>query len=275
MSIEAIQWALDAQAPMTQKHVLLILANYADERGECWPSVENMAEKCGASKRTVINAVSKLIDGGFLTASSQFRRDGRRTSNRYTLNFNVHQVQNSTKCNFDQVQNLHPTKCNPCTLPSAESAPLLRDTKEKTQKKKDTKDARPRKRLKPTDPFPAIPESLQTPEFKERWQMWLDFRANRKKKPVSPEAARLIFDDLEPVGPARACELINHSIKNDWQGIFVKDMATFQPADDDEEDDYEGRMIREGNAEWARLEAERDAKFKADWEARKLANGNA
>lgn len=86
MSNEAITWAFKQDLPTTQKFVLVALADYADEAGECFPSHNKTAERVGASRSTVRRAIKQLTEQGYLTYVREQRKDGTFTSNRYSLN---------------------------------------------------------------------------------------------------------------------------------------------------------------------------------------------
>ncbi len=77
--------------------------------------------------------------------------------------------------------------------------------------------------------FP-IPVGLDTPEFREAWREWCEFRRHTKRKPISEPAARLQMPDLERAGPAAAVEAIHKAIKKDWQGL-VLDTSKGNPDD--------------------------------------------
>lgn len=55
-----------SELPMTEKMVLLCLADFANDRGECWPSVDTIAGKCSCSDRTVQKAIKNLRAWGLL-----------------------------------------------------------------------------------------------------------------------------------------------------------------------------------------------------------------
>lgn len=65
----------------------------------------------------------------------------------------------------------------------------------------------------------ALPAELDTPLFRESWGKWVVFR-QKKRKPISEDAAREQISELTRYGPAVAAEAIRQSIKSDWQGLF-------------------------------------------------------
>lgn len=86
MSNEALTWAFRQDLPLTQKFVLVALADYADENGECFPKHERTAQRTGTSVSTVKRAIKSLTETGYLTTTHQYRDDGRFRANRYRLN---------------------------------------------------------------------------------------------------------------------------------------------------------------------------------------------
>lgn len=69
---------------MTQKIVLLKLADNANEAGVCWPSLQTIAEDCGCSVRTVSRAVSHFEGINLLSHDRRFNR-----SNMYQFNMDT------------------------------------------------------------------------------------------------------------------------------------------------------------------------------------------
>lgn len=81
MSVQAITWALGVECTSaTEKAVLLVLANYADERGKCWPSQRTVAKQACTSERTVRRMVADLEARGLLTRENRRRADGSRST---------------------------------------------------------------------------------------------------------------------------------------------------------------------------------------------------
>lgn len=67
MSFQAMAWAVGQQLPTREKFVLLMLANYAsNDKWECHPSVNTLAENTGMSRDTVMRAIKELEGNGYL-----------------------------------------------------------------------------------------------------------------------------------------------------------------------------------------------------------------
>lgn len=86
MSFQAMAKAVEIKLPSQEKYVLIMLANYADESGKCWPSVQTLANDTGLSTATVKRVLKKLTDRGVLSRA-QRRKGGMKTSNLYALNW--------------------------------------------------------------------------------------------------------------------------------------------------------------------------------------------
>ncbi|MGY2048883.1 helix-turn-helix domain-containing protein [Methylobacterium sp. JK268] len=79
MSISALNWALNVQVgSASQKLVLLLLANFADEQGRSWPSQKVIAEKACLSVRSVVTALAELETAGFIRREARWRPGGSR-----------------------------------------------------------------------------------------------------------------------------------------------------------------------------------------------------
>lgn len=81
MSVQAISWALSVKTGSpSAKLVLITIANYADERGVCWPSQHLIARQTEQSIDSVQRRLKELEAEGFLTHKSR-----RRSSHIYCL----------------------------------------------------------------------------------------------------------------------------------------------------------------------------------------------
>lgn len=86
MSIQAINWSLSANADGPgQKLVLIILANYADEKGEAWPSQKTIAAQACMTDRAVRSNLAKLEAAGLIGRTHRYRKDGTFASDAYRL----------------------------------------------------------------------------------------------------------------------------------------------------------------------------------------------
>ncbi len=74
------------------KLVMLCLADFANDEGYCYPSIETIARKSGIAESTTKGVIKRLAEGGFLSKKqrSKLGDSGRRvaTSNAYYLNIN-------------------------------------------------------------------------------------------------------------------------------------------------------------------------------------------
>lgn len=88
MSFTAMAWASKQKVnTASQKLVLLMLANYADDEDKCWPSKKTLADVCCLSKAAICSNIVKLEEGGFLSVE---KREG--TSSIIRLNTGVHKA---------------------------------------------------------------------------------------------------------------------------------------------------------------------------------------
>ena len=88
MSIEYLNHALKIEGlTPTKKFILVVLANYADERGSCYPSYKHLAKIVGLkSFKGVQKAIKEFEELGFLRIEHRKLDNGGNTSNRYYLN---------------------------------------------------------------------------------------------------------------------------------------------------------------------------------------------
>ncbi len=89
MSIDlySLAWKTSFPGKPLKKLVLLCLADYTnDHEGYAWPSYDTMVDRCGASRRGIINAVNELEADGWLRREQRTRNDGQPTSNAYWIN---------------------------------------------------------------------------------------------------------------------------------------------------------------------------------------------
>lgn len=88
---EAQVWARKQRlgGDVAAKIILMILADYADEWGTCYPGVDRIAEEAELSKSTVLRRLKALAEAGLVTVERRADGRGHRTSNRYVLEIEV------------------------------------------------------------------------------------------------------------------------------------------------------------------------------------------
>ncbi|USD68109.1 helix-turn-helix domain-containing protein [Vibrio sp. SCSIO 43136] len=72
----------------SDKLIMLCLADFCNDKGFCWPSIETIARKSGVSVSTVKAVLKKLVEAKWLTKKNQFKQVRGKTvraSNQYQL----------------------------------------------------------------------------------------------------------------------------------------------------------------------------------------------
>ena len=80
-------WALRLRPSI--KFVLLALADAADDKGICWPSVPTIANKTCLDDRSVQRILNNVRNCGLLKIERRFGNHGTQTSNRYCLTMKI------------------------------------------------------------------------------------------------------------------------------------------------------------------------------------------
>lgn len=140
MSFQATNWAANQKVGNPgRKLLLLIIANYADPDGICWPSQGLLAEQTGMSLDTVQRQTKKLIADGFLSIRRPPKRRGQWQTFVYHLNMTARpqnaarsethsqSEQVSTRSQSEQVRTeedaARPGRTQPATKPQNQAAP--------------------------------------------------------------------------------------------------------------------------------------------------------
>lgn len=86
MSVHVISLALKVSGVSpTEKLVLLVLSNYADEHSRAYPSHNRLSKETGLTERTVLNALKSLETKGLIDRRERRRPDGSRSSDMITI----------------------------------------------------------------------------------------------------------------------------------------------------------------------------------------------
>ena len=129
MAYQASNWAWELELPMTQKFVLIALADMADESLSCFPGQKRIAQMIGSSERTVRRALLDLETMGLIDRQERRAEDGYRTSDRYVLKTKVTLAKRSpAKMAASPTGQIVPGQSRQSHRPSATVSPAIDDT---------------------------------------------------------------------------------------------------------------------------------------------------
>jgi hypothetical protein len=76
MCFEAVTWVIESKIPggASAKIVLLCLAYHANIKNDwdCWPTIGLIAKETGLNRKTVMEAIKRLLEGGFILNTGKF-----------------------------------------------------------------------------------------------------------------------------------------------------------------------------------------------------------
>ena len=123
--------AIQARVGNSQRKLLLIiLADMAGSKGECWPSHSYLAEAAECDRRTVIRHLNALEKDGFISVQKRTNQ-GMKTSSKYLI-LDVTQSHNDVTQSHNRCDTGAPPRCDteshkPLTLINPSKNPSLRD----------------------------------------------------------------------------------------------------------------------------------------------------
>ena len=171
----------------TQKLVLLSLADWANDEGLCWPSIDRLATKTSMAGRSVQRIIRDLESMGFVRRDEVLGK-----GNRYWISIPL-------------------TQCHPCpsvTPPLTESHPTPDTVSPNTSKihQLTTKYIRQ-----------ELPECIPV----DAWQGWVEMRKTRKR-PLTERAEARAINKLQELHSAGhdIVELLDRSTINGWLDIY-------------------------------------------------------
>jgi len=196
---ETLRDRLQAPARPLGKLLLWVLFSRMGADRKSWTAdINELANACNCSRRTLQRARKQLSDVGLLEVTSVPGRAGWDT---YRV------IASSLTEHLDERP-----------LPAAKPRPK--------------QDEPPAAKATRNPPFRAeavpIPEGLDTPEFRAAWAEWCGVRRERSRS-ISAKAAARQMKKLASHGPAVAVLAIEASIENDWQGLFPEKFTAAVP----------------------------------------------
>jgi hypothetical protein len=203
MSIEALSWALKQRVTRSSdKFVLVCMANYANDQGLCYPSVQTLSSDTSMDRKTIMVAIRRLIENGFIVHAGN-------TRNRvavYRVNM-VNEFNQSTKIG---TQNWDPKLVpNPVAFGQQSTVfPHDRYQKRYIEPKRTKED-------KKVDAPLTLHETLP----RDAWEEWIAHR-REKRWPVTGRALSAQLKILSEFDTETQREMLETSIQAGWQGVF-------------------------------------------------------
>lgn len=223
MSIEVMTAAWKVPCSATEKLVLLALADWANGEGVCWPSLQQLADKSGLSRRGLLGAIARLTEAGHLSRET---RVGKGTV------YRVHPCTTCTRAPDAPVHDVHQTRARgaPNTSRNTIRKKATLSPKGAGARADDAAGAEPAE-----DGAAGVParaagggrrgvQRITVPDWvpAEAWAGFCEMRS-RMRKPMSARAAELIFARLrrfeaEHGWPPGA--VLDQSVERGWAGVF-------------------------------------------------------
>ena len=202
MSVQLITAAWSSGVPPIDRLVLVALADWANERAQCWPSMPRIADKTGVDVRTARRVMKRLEDGGHITTD---RRLGK------GILYTVHPGHRDSGHTV-------PGQAVPRTQSTPTPDTVSSNTSRTTIIRKKTS----------SSPYRAgcvypMPDGVDP-------QVWADFLANRKRKRLANTASahKTLMDDLARHATATwpVERLIAHAAGKGWASVRNPDGDT-------------------------------------------------
>lgn len=111
---QSLAWNLNLPSAAC-KLVLMGLASYANEDGECWPRQETLAEKTCQTSRSVRQHLAWLEEHGYISREHRSTTSGRR-SDMYLLTLEATQPEKSSACATGKKRQTQPEKSSACSI---------------------------------------------------------------------------------------------------------------------------------------------------------------
>lgn len=171
----------------TQKLVLLALADWANDEGLCWPSINRLAVKAALTSRAVQKTIRSLEDAGFIRREEVLGK-----GNRYWISAPMNDVHPCTTFTTP-LNDVHPT-------PEPRSPNTLNIHQLNTK---------------------CIKEPLPDWLPMDAWNGWVEMRKQRKR-PLTDRATSRAINKLEALQLAghNITELLDRSTMNGWLDIY-------------------------------------------------------
>lgn len=248
MSIEQLNLAFKADIQKsTTKFVLVALADYANEVGEAYPTIETITGKTSLNRKTIISALKELSLLGFIADTGMVRgKTGQVKVWKLQLKSEKQRVPKTEPLNKADELPQKPNSTKNGTVPFLPD----NDTENGTLKESQKRDTEPSVLLTTKEP-PVKETKKEKPEMpdlpdwidSEAWDEWMVHR-KKLKASNSPRAIRSLIKDLEIIKQSgiNPTDAIDIALKKGWKTVeleYLKNIkGNHKPANDFTNKDY-------------------------------------
>lgn len=203
MSLTATKWAWLQRLKSSQKIILLSLADRADKKNNCYPSVTRLSEDTCLDRKTVISGLKYLEANRLIQVKKEAG-----ISNYYTLNLSTTSTKNGTSPKIG-------TSTKNGTLPVPKTVPDQYQKRD-TNLSRTYQEPKEKKKEKKAEVF-ILPEWVNE-------KAWLEYLQHRKEinKPFSDFAKTKAAKKLSGFDNEEQQAAIDDTIQNRWTGVFPK-----------------------------------------------------
>lgn len=182
-----------------RKLILIKLADNSNDKGECWPSYQHIADQCETSRRSVITHIKKLQNDGFLQIEIRPKEKGQNHSNLYHLS-----ITGGEGVSPPVVKEIHPPSEGGSPGGSEGAAPRTSNSFESV--------------IEPIKEKWILPGWIN----KQAWKEWDEWRSKVKSQCWNDIAREKAANKLEGFTHEEQQSAIDKSIQSGWSGIFPK-----------------------------------------------------
>ncbi len=201
MSVHVSSWVWDhSKSTLGTRLVALALADRSDtETGKCYPSIDEIAKRCGISRACVFTCITKLKEAGELTVNPRMTGKGQTSSMYCFIKY------------LDQRRGLESGRGG---VQSLDGGGLKSGPSYITEPS-----------IEPSGKTDVLLEGFSSSlkaskEFVSAWRDWITHRKEIKKT-ITATARKEQIKFLEAKGdPALAAACLRQSMMNGWQGLF-------------------------------------------------------
>lgn len=212
MSIKVMSWVWE-NGPGTQAErlVLLAIADFCDDAGNCWPSMARIGEKACMTERGARGVVRRLESEGWLVVAIGGGRGG---CSQYRITMGKPEAQTG---------NVVPGKANR----EAKTRIAAAKTRNVTAKTRNGGSAEPSRTIKEPSEEEKAREHLVPILGEDLADDWIAHR-REKRKPMSERSARMLASEMARMNDPPAA--VRRAIANGWQGVFEDKTVTLFPS---------------------------------------------